>query len=102
MAARPSATPEPGTTTVAIVDSSIRSPGVASPGGTSAGMTATLAGGSAVDEPATGGDLHRGTTPASGRLALRGDLLDFGSDPAWGDVGSDAVRFRPDHWLLIV
>jgi guanine deaminase len=102
MAARPSATPEPGTTTVAIVDSSIRSPGVASPGGTSAGMTATLAAGSAVDEPATGGGLHRGTTPASGRLALRGDLLDFGSDPAWGDVGSDAVRFRPDHWLLIV
>ena len=35
------------------------------------------------------------------RLALRGDLLDFTGDPAWGDVESDAVRFRPDHWLLI-
>ena len=35
------------------------------------------------------------------RLALRGDLLDFTGAPAWGDVGSAAVRFRPDHWLLI-
>ena len=32
---------------------------------------------------------------------LRGDLLDFSGDPAWGDVDSPAVRFRPDHWLLI-
>jgi guanine deaminase len=45
----------------------------------------------------------------STRLALRGDLLDFTVDfnadvtdaPAWGDVESAAVRFRPDHWLLI-
>ena len=35
------------------------------------------------------------------RLALRGDLLDFTGAPAWGDVDSAAVRFRPDHWLLI-
>ena len=36
------------------------------------------------------------------RLALRGDLLDFLADPAWGDVDAGtAVRFRPDHWLLI-
>ena len=35
------------------------------------------------------------------RLALRGDLLDFIAEPAWGEVESDAVRFRPDHWLLI-
>lgn len=35
------------------------------------------------------------------RIALRGDLLDFTVAPAWGDVESDAVRFRPDHWLLI-
>ena len=35
------------------------------------------------------------------RLALRGDLLDFTAAPAWGDVESPAVRFRPDHWLLI-
>jgi guanine deaminase len=35
------------------------------------------------------------------RLALRGDLLDFSAAPDWGDVGSDAVRWRPDHWLLI-
>ena len=36
------------------------------------------------------------------RLALRGDLLDFTAAPAWGqlDAGS-AVRFQPDHWLLI-
>ncbi len=35
------------------------------------------------------------------RLALRGDLLDFTAAPAWGDTESPAVRFRPDHWLLI-
>ncbi len=37
----------------------------------------------------------------STRLALRGDLLDFTAAPAWGDVESKTVRFRPDHWLLI-
>ena len=41
------------------------------------------------------------TATGSTRLALRGDLLDFTSAPAWGDVDSAAVRFRPDHWLLI-
>ena len=35
------------------------------------------------------------------RLALRGDLLDFTGEPAWGERDSGAVRFRPDHWLLI-
>ena len=35
------------------------------------------------------------------RLALRGDLLDFTGAPAWGDTASAAVRFRPDHWLLV-
>ncbi|MFH7044993.1 guanine deaminase [Paucibacter sp. JuS9] len=35
------------------------------------------------------------------RLALRGDLLDFMSTPAWGAEDDAAVRFRPDHWLLI-
>ena len=35
------------------------------------------------------------------RLALRGDLLDFTAAPAWGDTHSTAVRFRPDHWLLV-
>jgi guanine deaminase len=33
--------------------------------------------------------------------AVRGDLLDFDAAPAWGDAASPAVRFRPDHWLLI-
>ena len=37
-------------------------------------------------------------TPA--RIAIHGDLLDFSAEPAWGDVDSPAVRFRPDHWLL--
>ena len=41
------------------------------------------------------------TAAPSTRLALRGDLLDFTGDPAWGEVESAAVRFRPDHWLLI-
>lgn len=35
------------------------------------------------------------------RVALRGDLLDFVAAPAWGEAESSAVRFRPDHWLLI-
>jgi guanine deaminase len=35
------------------------------------------------------------------RHALRGDLLDFTAAPAWGDTESSAVRFRPDHWLLV-
>jgi len=38
---------------------------------------------------------------SDGRLALRGDLLDFAAEPAWGDVVSAAVRFRSDHWLLV-
>ena len=42
------------------------------------------------------------TNPSfAGRVALRGDLLDFTSEPGWGEVESEAVRFRPDHWLLI-
>ena len=40
-------------------------------------------------------------SPSSGRVALRGDLLDFTAAPAWGDVDTAGVRFRPDHWLLI-
>jgi len=40
-------------------------------------------------------------TDAAARLAIRGDLLDFGAEPAWGDVDSSAVRFRAHHWLLI-
>ena len=35
------------------------------------------------------------------RWALRGDLLDFSAAPAWGETESPAVRFAPDHWLLI-
>lgn len=41
------------------------------------------------------------STSTVGRIALRGDLLDFTAEPAWGEVESDAVRFRPDHWLLV-
>ena len=39
--------------------------------------------------------------PPPERVAIRGDLLDFSAAPAWGEVDSAAVRFRPDHWLLI-
>ena len=35
------------------------------------------------------------------RLALRGDLLDFTAMPGWNETESDAVRHRPDHWLLV-
>jgi cytosine/adenosine deaminase-related metal-dependent hydrolase len=38
--------------------------------------------------------------PPAARIAIHGDLLDFSAAPAWGDVDSPAVRFRPDHWLL--
>lgn len=39
---------------------------------------------------------------AEGRLALRGDLLDFTADPGFGSPhGATGVRLRPDHWLLI-
>jgi guanine deaminase len=44
------------------------------------------------------------TQPAAApprRLALRGDLLDFIAAPDWGAVDSPAVRWQPDHWLLI-
>ncbi len=34
-------------------------------------------------------------------IAIRADLLDFTAEPAWGALESDAVRWRPDHWLLI-
>ncbi len=33
--------------------------------------------------------------------AVRADLLDFTGTPGWGDTTSPAVRWRPDHWLLI-
>ena len=35
------------------------------------------------------------------RLAVFGDLLDFQAEPAWGDTASDAVRWRPGHWMLV-
>ena len=41
----------------------------------------------------------RSASPA--RLALKGDLLDFTATPRWARVDDPAVRFRPDHWLLI-
>jgi guanine deaminase len=41
------------------------------------------------------------SSDAAAPAALRGDLLDFTGTPDWGAVDSAAVRFRPDHWLLI-
>jgi len=35
------------------------------------------------------------------RMALRGDLLDLTADPGMADRASAAVRWRPDHWLLV-
>ncbi len=35
------------------------------------------------------------------RIALRGDLLDFVGTPEWATIETPAVRFRPDHWLLV-
>lgn len=39
--------------------------------------------------------------PPAGRFALRGDLLDFSAAPDWAALESPALRFRPDHWLLV-
>ena len=34
--------------------------------------------------------------------AYRADLLDFAAAPTWGDTRAEAaVRWRPDHWLLV-
>ncbi|MBV8621367.1 MAG: guanine deaminase [Curvibacter sp.] len=41
------------------------------------------------------------TNPTPTRLALRADLLDFVAEPEWGAVESPALRWRPDHWLLL-
>lgn len=35
------------------------------------------------------------------RIALRGDLLDFAGTPGWGAVETPALRWRPDHRLLV-
>ncbi|WP_310389831.1 guanine deaminase [Roseateles sp.] len=36
------------------------------------------------------------------KFALRGDLLDFTAAPAWAELDpGSAVRFQPDHWLLV-
>ncbi|MDM4766189.1 guanine deaminase [Pelomonas sp. SE-A7] len=40
-------------------------------------------------------------TSQTAKTALRGDLLDFSAAPAWGAEDDAAVRFRPNHWLLI-
>jgi guanine deaminase len=37
----------------------------------------------------------------TGATAIQADLLDFTGDPGLADIHSPAVRFRPDHWLLI-
>ncbi|MFG6447091.1 guanine deaminase [Roseateles sp. BYS180W] len=35
------------------------------------------------------------------RLALKGNLLDFTAKPQWAHLDDGAVRWRPEHWLLI-
>jgi len=40
-------------------------------------------------------------SPTPQGLALRGDLLDFSAQPGWAALEDPAVRYRPDHWLLI-
>ncbi len=41
------------------------------------------------------------SSPPQRRLVIRGDLLDFTATPGWAEVDSPAVRWRPDHRLLI-
>lgn len=33
--------------------------------------------------------------------ALRGHLLDFTGEPAWGQTQPSELRWRPDHWVLV-
>ena len=33
--------------------------------------------------------------------AIRADLLDFTASPTWGATDDPAVRWRPEHWLLM-
>jgi len=40
-------------------------------------------------------------SPTPQGLALRSDLLDFSAQPGWAALEDPAVRYRPDHWLLI-
>lgn len=61
---------------------------------------------STINHAATGPSVISSAQPGAAglpttRLALRGDLLDFTAEPAWGELDSNAVRFRADHWLLI-
>jgi guanine deaminase len=35
------------------------------------------------------------------KRALRADLLDFTGPPGWAETECAAVRWRPDHWLLV-
>jgi guanine deaminase len=35
------------------------------------------------------------------RSAIRGDLVDFTADPGLDALQTNAVRHRPDHWLLV-
>jgi guanine deaminase len=51
--------------------------------------------------PAGGNAAAPAASVRASRFAMRGDLLDFVGAPAWGEVDSPAVRFRPDHWLLV-
>ena len=44
---------------------------------------------------------HMPTRGPVSRIALRGDLLDFSGDVPLADVAPPALRWRPDHWLLI-
>ena len=39
--------------------------------------------------------------PGGRPTAILADLLDFTADPGLAERASPAVRFRPDHWLLI-
>ncbi len=50
------------------------------------------------------GGAPRHPMPAPARLAILGDLLDLVGEPSLTDAAPDggaAVRFAPDHWLLV-
>lgn len=49
----------------------------------------------------TSSSLRRQGTSGDSRIALRGDLLDFTATPGWGRTDDPAVRWRPNHWVLI-
>ncbi len=45
--------------------------------------------------------MNAAPAPAALGTAIRADLLDFAAEPGWGELAPAALRWRPEHWLLV-